>query len=746
MVTETQQSPFRDALIHGRIDHISPSDQHDLIINGILFLINKEPSEANINLLAEAVLKSEYPEIANSCLLFLSDLGLLGNQDAVEILFNLAIENNHGEAASLIMQKGFSSQISWKQTLYSLFFNQIQLANQADLLNTITQGYRLSSPGARRKIISILDSLPVNNLVPILKVMVEHDPSSLQPLLSLYPSLTKEEKQTLHKLLEEQASQQSALISNLICNIFVLYEDELALNLSIQCNLTPTDSIEKAVFLFLSNQWDLYQKLDFNRALISSAYEKSSEPVRKRLLNSSRESGINDWLANLSQRSQSRWLDDMRFEDWMLAIKTCQENMLWPEMWKLCLSAPPFWSRQMIETMKNANWRPDEDAETFSTLVSISTETEAALEIHRDKILHAQEKSITSVAFHPKTNWLAAGTKDQDILFWDVEKDLAPLPPLQGPVSLSRNIAFDPSGEYLVAVNIDNNIRIYHLPEGKLVKTLGGHTNLVRSLCLHPDGRTLFSADFDGRLITWRFPYGVEISRRQVCKGEIYALAVSPGGDQLFSTGACGHLHTWEWENWKEIKKLNTGSAAITGIAVCPGTPILIFYSSNHKMVIWNYETGKTLDEINFQPDSPLISSLQILSTGKHFLNGTSSGKLELRRIEDGLVVASANVAGEKTTITSLVVKPGDETCFSGTSDGKIYVWDLIPTLALFMPVKTMTAMNADKISRKIKNSISQNERKWLEFTLALYQWHRRFDIQISENKPISIGEFDIFI
>ena len=116
-----------------------------------------------------------------------------------------------------------------------------------------------------------------------------------------------------------------------------------------------------------------------------------------------------------------------------------------------------------------------------------------------------------------------------------------------------------------------------------------------------------------------------------------------------------------------------------------------------------------------------------------------------MRSIENGQILASSNVGGAQTTITSLAFSQNDETCYSSTSDGKIYIWDLQPALSIFMPVKMITNQQFEILQQKIKTSTSKNETKWIEMVVALSQWHRRFDIHIIENPVLSIGEFDIY-
>ena len=743
---ENNSDLYRNALVQGQLDQFPPAFLHTLGIKGILYTIKENPTPENMALLEDAVLNSVYPDIVSFCLNSLSELGVHGNQDALETLFNLSVEHQNDMAAQLLLKQSSKSKFPWKRSLFSLLYDPAHLPVQPDMLNLITEGYHLSRPDTRRRLINALGSTLLSNLIPILTTLIDHNDSFLDTFLKLFPALTKAEKQLVYELLGEQVSDQTPFISEIICSLFVLYEDRPVLNLALSNQISPVDPIQKAVFFFLSGQWDLYQKLDFNRSLISTAFEKASESVRKRLLIVSRESGINDWLATLSQRSQSRWLNDMNTKDWIETIQSCQATFLWSELWRLSLVAPPYWSIQMLQSLAASGWQPEEDVDFFKSIIPLALDISLSLEIRKDTILSTPGKSIASIAYHSGSNRLAAGTKDQDILLWDVEKNPVSLPPLQGPVALSRIIAFDSSGEYLIAANIDNAIRIYKLPEGKLIKTLLGHSNLVRAIAFHPDGRTLFSADFDGQIIAWRFPFGTEINRYQACKGEIYSLGLSSTGNLLFSAGACGHLHGWDWDRWKEIKKLSTGASTITALSFSPASPILIFHSSNHKITIWNYETERIINEIEYPPSSPLLTSLSTLSSGKFFISGTKTGELRLSNSENGNKVASASVAGSQTAITSLALTPDDITCYSSTSDGKIYVWDLQPILSLFTPLKMTGNQQAGVIQEKIDSSKMENEKKWLELTRILSQWQRRFDIQISDNRPVSVGEFDIFL
>ena len=737
---------FKSALLQGSINHFSQNEQLFLIIKGILYSIKENPTPDNILLLNQAVLYNSFPEIAALCLETLADLGSKGIQDAIEILYNLANDYQNDQAGQLLLKNHFISLIPWKMLLFELLSSPDTVSINPNVISLMTDGYIASNLDTRKRFLKSIETLSLNNLKLIIDTIIDHNPDRQLAFEDAFPIFSPEEKRLVFQILEKQIPRQDTLITGIICGLFILYEDDQALSMASNHHLTPADPIQKAAFLFLSAQWDEYLRFDFNRSMICTAYEKAPDPVRKRLLKLSRQSGINDWLSNLSQGSQARWINDMTVADWSDTIHASKKTLQWDELWKLGLSAPPYWARQILNTLADSAWQPQEDRESFNALIRLSQETDSILEINTAFELDAKEKSIISLAYHDTSNFLAAGTKDQDILLWDLGKPATPARLLQGPVALSRTLAFDPFGEHLVVVNIDNVIRIYHLPEGKLIKTLVGHNNLVRSIAIHPDGRTLFSADFEGRIYSWRFPLGVQISHVQACKGEIYSIVLAPDGETIFSAGACGHIHAWNWKTWREIKKIDAGQSTVTSLCVSQNTPNLIFYNSDHKMTVWNYETEKTLQQISFPSGSPMFTSMITLSSSNYFINGTHSGKIELRSVETGTILAASNTSGLPSTITSLTLSHDEKNAFSSNLDGKINNWDLIPSLSITTPVKIMTNQQFELSQYKLKTSNSKNEKKWLELVNSLVQWHRRFDIYISKDQPVSIGKFDIFL
>jgi hypothetical protein len=97
--------------------------------------------------------------------------------------------------------------------------------------------------------------------------------------------------------------------------LFIQHDDAAARQLALDLGHAPRDPIQRALFFFLAEQWDRYEKLDFHHTLIGTAYESASPSLRKRLLSHSRYAGQLEWLQTLSGAiARAGWAS------WMISI------------------------------------------------------------------------------------------------------------------------------------------------------------------------------------------------------------------------------------------------------------------------------------------------------------------------------------------------------------------------------------------------------------------------------------------
>ena len=157
-------------------------------------------------------------------------------------------------------------------------------------------------------------------------------------------------------LLAELAKTDNVQARDTICQLFIEYEFAPARTLALANGLSPSTSVQSALFYFLAEQWQIYEYLDFNQTLLAAAYKSAAPNIRKRILFLSRYSGRVEWMEGLSTSSRQRWLWDLNDADWELAVNSLRASNHHDDLWKLAQVAPPAWSRKILAVLAGSGW------------------------------------------------------------------------------------------------------------------------------------------------------------------------------------------------------------------------------------------------------------------------------------------------------------------------------------------------------------------------------------------------------
>jgi WD40 repeat protein len=115
----------------------------------------------------------------------------------------------------------------------------------------------------------------------------------------------------------------------------------------------------------------------------------------------------------------------------------------------------------------------------------------------------------TVVAFNEDATILVAGSKNGQIVLWDIKgirdnKDgqlLGILEPARGTVT---SLTFNPNHNYLASSNEDGSIIFWDIDTREMIgEPFDLHSNTVMNVAFSPDGRFMVSGDSDGQVIIW---------------------------------------------------------------------------------------------------------------------------------------------------------------------------------------------------------------------------------------------------
>lgn len=150
-------------------------------------------------------------------------------------------------------------------------------------------------------------------------------------------------------------------------------------------------------------------------------------------------------------------------------------------------------------------------------------------------------------AFSPDGHWLLLAqiemnaTPDPIVVRLQTHQFVNTLAGHRGPV---LGMAFSRNGQRVVTACADGKVRVYSVPDWKLLETLSGHQGAVHWAEFSPDGNWIASAGEDATVRIWSAASGKLIQTLSESRQPLLTVAFSPNGEYLAASSQDG-VHLW---------------------------------------------------------------------------------------------------------------------------------------------------------------------------------------------------------
>jgi len=221
----------------------------------------------------------------------------------------------------------------------------------------------------------------------------------------------------------------------------------------------------------------------------------------------------------------------------------------------------------------------------------------------------------------------------------------------------SRNvngIAFSTDNTTVAAACGDGTIKLWSIPDGKLVSTLKGHVGAVLALRFTNGDKNLVSIGDDKAVNFWDAKAGTLLFSKKDHIKSIRGLDASLDGTWVATAGADKEILLRDAESGNVAKKLQAHEGWVRTLAFSPDSKTLASGGDDKKIILWDIETGKQLKQF---PQRGWIYDLEFSNDGKYLFAALEKNAVDVYDINTNL--PALKLDNFQTPVLALAISPG---------------------------------------------------------------------------------------
>lgn len=540
-----------------------------------------------------------------------------------------------------------------------------------------------------------------------------------------------------------------------LCRLVIETDAALAREAAFALKYLPHNPSQRALFLFLTEQWEQYEALDFDQQLLSAAHRAAAPELRQRIAEMLRKAGRADFLTVLVGADYVSRAGEMTDAEAGIMIQMLAAQQQWPRLWKLAFEMSFMRSVEVIRLLSENAWMPEhgDERSLFDELRDLASaeiadapdEARSALPLALPEATIHVRGRINDLAFSPTQPVLAFGTGNRKAALWNFQR--GEMEEVIGGFAHSVGlVTFAPTGELFCAErsnSVDTPCNLYRCQNGVL-QPIGQHAGSVTSIAILSEEQAL-STGRDERIARWNYQQPACI-REQNLTFWPRAAAVSPDARQIVLLhenialfDMADFQRRWQW--WGD----SVGRCAV----FLPGTDSFVVGKNNGSVQAYRFAPPQDEPQPRlFQAHTGRVQGMAIHAASKTLITAGAEGILHFSNWPTNQFINSLTYQEKKCT--ALYTSPDGTFLATGHHDNSLTLWDIrvldVPRL-FTIPLATASPDQLVAIQElAVHADIPTRVQRSLQFMQRVLQYRFRFDIEIGELPSIKVGEFDIEI
>ncbi|MDD5369012.1 MAG: hypothetical protein PHQ40_08005 [Anaerolineaceae bacterium] len=550
-----------------------------------------------------------------------------------------------------------------------------------------------------------------------------------------------------------------------LCRLVIQSGDPQAELAAIQARYEPEDPGERALFLFLTGQWQKYDTLDFDRGLLSTLYAGAAPELKKRVLASLQHAGRTDFLSVVAGGNFHSRAEELGNEETEILTTMLATNHEWSRLWKLALLLPFRWSVQILRILTSSGWQPAASDDlilfhTLSELVSglLRDDNSSVEGLLPPAVLRATIRisgRINAIAFAPSGSEIAIASSLGKVAIWNYHQgQLAQS--IKGFAHSVGTLTYTQNGDLFAGERslTSTPCGIYLWSNNRLTY-FGSHRGAVTALIAAGPGRIL-STGRDQLVRVW------DISSQQVFVEKTFhfwprSVCISAEGHTLallHKSITLVSLPTLEIQPFSPFhfrrSHLSETHASMAHCALfTPASKRLLVGQNNGQVISYEPRANRlSAGRIPLTQHTGVIQGLAMVSGRSVLVSAGSEGGIHFTDWTSQHTIGRVSVPVER--LTTLSLSSNGAFMAVGDSASKLTLWDLrvldIP-LVISRPMGSATLPQLAALDSLLTDpTLPAQLSKTLRYIQVILRHRFQYDIEVSESIAIRSGEFDIII
>jgi WD40 repeat protein len=277
-----------------------------------------------------------------------------------------------------------------------------------------------------------------------------------------------------------------------------------------------------------------------------------------------------------------------------------------------------------------------------------------------------------AVAFSPDGQFLATGDVNSEVRLWRVS-DGKNLLICKGHAGWVWSVAFSPDSTILASGSDDRTVKLWDINTGQCCQTLQGHSSHIWSVAFHPQGQILASGSEDRTIKLWDIGTGECIKTLRGHDKWVRAIAFSPNGQILASASDDQTIKLWHLSEGKCYQTLTGHTDHVWSVAFSPNGKMLATGSGDRTVKIWDMVASKCIKTL--QGHANWVRTVAFSPDGLAVASGSEDRTVKLWDIAAGQCCRT--LQGHGNWVRTVAFSPDGETIASGSGDNTVKLWNV---------------------------------------------------------------------